>query len=575
MREFNLIDERWIPCIDLRGRLVEDGHGVRDTLLKAHELREICDDSPLVTVAIHRLLLALLYRGLRGPSDMSQWRSMFQAGSFRPDGDVSKYLTTQHDRFFLFNGTSPFMQVAGLDLNEYRADGTLLRDKTDGLMRLAREAPDKGGRVLFDHRVGREKPEYEPRQITRMILAAQSYAGTGVASSGIIEKQQIKPSPCQFAPCVDGLVLWLQGDNLFQTLMFNLVPRDVDARDLPAWEDDGVISTAIDSWSARVGFAGPVQRFAPLSRFIRILDRKAMFFTNGLKATPDSDDPMKAYSRESDAKPYEASRLTTHKAAWRDAHALLAVDTAKRKPPAALNFAARLERDGVIDAGVRFRANVVGLATKRGSGLLWRHERMPVPAALLSNVSLVEQLGILLNEAEAAGARLSVGLFWNSKLKRAVRSEPVGRAQQIADLFISPTLAVRAEGMLRRENGRAPDDAHNKAALDLSEHLDPRPAYWVRLEQHFYSLLEDLPKDWDEATDSWKPDDQQIATRTWREHVKREAQRALEESIRSLGTTARAIQAVARVRTDFNDGDLAPAAKKTAKTKEKGGKKPK
>ncbi|MGD9676700.1 MAG: type I-E CRISPR-associated protein Cse1/CasA, partial [Candidatus Bipolaricaulia bacterium] len=495
-----------------------------------------------------------------------------QVGSLRPDGDVSKYLTAQHGRFFLFNGTSPFMQVAGLDLSEYRADGTVLRDKTDGLMRLAREAPDKGGRVLFDHRVGTEKPDYEPRKIARMILAAQSYAGTGVASSGTIEEQQIKPSPCQFAPCVDGLVLWLQGDNLFQTLTLNLVPRDVNAHDLPTWEDDRVISSAIDSWTASVGFAGPVQRFAPLSRFVRVLDNRTMFFTNGLKATRDSDDPMKAYYRKSDAEPYVALELNEDKAAWRDAHTLLAVDTANRKPPASLNFAARLERDGTIRAGVRFRANVVGLATKQGSCLLWRHERMPVPAALLSNVDLVEQLGILLNEAEAAGTRLSAGLFWSSKLKRTVRSEPVGRAQQIADLFISPALAVQAEGRSRREDGRAPDDAHNKAALDLSKHLDPRPAYWARLERHFFDLVENLPGDWDAATGGWKPDDQQVATRTWREHVKREARQALEESIRALGTTARAVQAVGRVRTDFNDGDLKPMARKTTKVKEKGGK---
>lgn len=60
MAEFNLIDEPWIPCIALDGQSIE--YGIRDTLLKAHELREICDDSPLVTVALHRLLLAILYR---------------------------------------------------------------------------------------------------------------------------------------------------------------------------------------------------------------------------------------------------------------------------------------------------------------------------------------------------------------------------------------------------------------------------------------------------------------------------------------------------------------------------------
>ena len=74
MAEFNLIDEPWIPCIDLHGQRVE--YGIRDTLLKAHELREICDDSPLVTVAIHRLLLAILYRAHEGPKGFGDWRRM-------------------------------------------------------------------------------------------------------------------------------------------------------------------------------------------------------------------------------------------------------------------------------------------------------------------------------------------------------------------------------------------------------------------------------------------------------------------------------------------------------------------
>jgi hypothetical protein len=49
--------------------------------------------------------------------------------------------------------------------------------------------------------------------------------------------------------------------------------------------------------------------------------------------------------------------------------------------------------------------------------------------------------------------------------------------------------------------------------------------------------------------------------------VKDEARRALEESVHSLGTTARAIQAVARVRTDFNDEDLKPQPQKAANAK--------
>jgi CRISPR-associated endonuclease Cas3-HD len=112
------------------------------------------------------------------------------------------------------------------------------------------------------------------------------------------------------------------------------------------------------------------------------------------------------------------------------------------------------------------------------------------------------------------------------------------------------------------------------ARQELAQKIDPCPAYWARLEKHFFALLEHLPNDWDTAGDDWKPDDPQSATNTWRYHVKQEAEQALKESVRSLGTTARAIQAVARSARIY-DSHLEPPQQKpiTTKGKRKGGKK--
>ncbi len=552
MAEFNLIDEEWIPCITLDGRSKE--FGIQDTLLKAHELREICNDSPLVTVAIHRLLLAILYRAFQGPTGMGQWKALFASGSFNGNKSITEYLDKDkwYDRFFLFDDDYPFMQIAKLDLNEYKDDGKIKKDNSDGLMRLLREAPDKGGRILFDHRVGTERPEYEPKQIARMILAAQSYAGTGVASGGKIGDQVISPSPCQFATCVKGLCLWLQGENLFQTLMFNLVYIPIDPNDLPPWEDSNIVKSAKNSWKTPIAFAGPIQRFVPLSRFIRVLDRRSMFFTNGLKATADAGDPMKAYSRANDADQYSPIELSKDKAAWRDAQSLFSLNSATRKPPASLNHVARLVLDGTLSRSAQPRANVVGLATDKGKSLLWRHDRLPIPIALLEDVNLVERL-----------CNKSDGLL------------PI--AEQIADELHSRTTGIAR--FIRIPSGREPSknewDDINKIVKDI----DPRPAYWARLEKHFFDLLENLPNDWEGSAGDWKTTDQQIATRTWRDAIKQEAERALEESIRCLGTTARAISAVARAPIGFSDNDLRPqppkakTVKQKSKSTRKGGKK--
>jgi len=96
--EFNLIDEPWIPCIALNGKSAE--FGIRDALLKAHELREICDDSPLVTVAIHRLLLAILYRVHGGPEDYATWKRIYASGVFDRSAGTT-YLERWKSRFDL------------------------------------------------------------------------------------------------------------------------------------------------------------------------------------------------------------------------------------------------------------------------------------------------------------------------------------------------------------------------------------------------------------------------------------------------------------------------------------------
>jgi hypothetical protein len=142
------------------------------------------------------------------------------------------------------------------------------------------------------------------------------------------------------------------------------------------------------------------------------------------------------------------------------------------------------------------------------------------------------------------------------------------RVRRIAKLYLSP----HSES----PDGQQPDKDEVTKVVNA---IDPRPAYWARLEKHFFDLLENLPRDWDGSAGDWKPDDQQIATRTWRHAIKQEATRALEESIRCLGTTARAISAVARVLIDFSDNDLMPqpqtgkTSKRKSKSAGKGGKK--
>jgi hypothetical protein len=159
---------------------------------------------------------------------------------------------------------------------------------------------------------------------------------------------------------------------------------------------------------------------------------------------------------------------------------------------------------------------------------------------LLADSNLIDRLGGLLESAERVALELN------------------NRARRIAKLYLAPD----AES----SGSHQPDPEEVDRVRDA---IDPRPAYWARMENHFSELLENLSTDWDNARNDWKPDDQQAATNAWREHVKHEAREALRESTRSLGTTARAIQAIARVGTDFSDHDLVAQSQESTKARRK------
>ena len=65
MFSFNLIEEKWLPCVMLDNSLKD--LSLRDVLTDATKIRELVGDSPPITIALHRLFLAILHRALNAP----------------------------------------------------------------------------------------------------------------------------------------------------------------------------------------------------------------------------------------------------------------------------------------------------------------------------------------------------------------------------------------------------------------------------------------------------------------------------------------------------------------------------
>src|SRR5690554_6473532 len=89
MPSYSLLTCPWIPVQTIEGR--NRSVGLYEALNQAHTLRGIEDSSPLVTVSLHRLLLALVHC-THGPiPNADAWDRLWRAGHFDEQA-VARYI---------------------------------------------------------------------------------------------------------------------------------------------------------------------------------------------------------------------------------------------------------------------------------------------------------------------------------------------------------------------------------------------------------------------------------------------------------------------------------------------------
>lgn len=224
---FNLVDEPWLPCELPGGRRTE--LGLRAALTKAHEIGAIVDSSPLVTVCVHRLLLAIVHRVVDGPRNAEAWSETFAKGRL-DEPRINAYLDAWQERFDLFHAERPFMQVRGLPFEPDEAD-----------MLIEHRARWGGGRELFEHRPESESTRLAPAEAARGLLVMHGY------SAGGLVRKPGEPTSATASPLRAGLQALVMGSTLFETLLLNLLIYDPakgrpfasahkGAKDAPSWE---------------------------------------------------------------------------------------------------------------------------------------------------------------------------------------------------------------------------------------------------------------------------------------------------------------------------------------------------
>lgn len=216
MSRYNLIDEKWIPVRDLEGKQRE--LGILDVLTDAEHLTAIEDPSPLVTAALHRFLLAVLYRALEGPCDIDDAKKLFREGF--PKEKIKIYLEKWRDRFWLFDEKYPFGQIPEFKPKVWQS-----------WTRIAAEHNADNAKVLFDHVDITAAGSITNSKTVKWLLATQTFS----VSAGKSELAHTGTAPSA------GVLLSIPiGRNLCDTFLFCLVPQNVEIMksDLPFWESE-------------------------------------------------------------------------------------------------------------------------------------------------------------------------------------------------------------------------------------------------------------------------------------------------------------------------------------------------
>ena len=566
MHSFNLTTEAWIPC-----RMASDAEhklktlSLEETLTSAHKIAEIVGDSPPVTIAIHRLLLAVLHRSL-GVLDPEAWkegreRKMFDASK------ISIYLDKFRDRFDLFDEQHPFYQARDVRPPRDEEEGK------DSIGQYAFEFTDTA--MFFGDRTQPTLPSVSVEQAARLLIAFHSFDIGGTRSGETVKSQVNKREgtpekaveqnsrkeerSAKAAPLLNCAVALIRGRNLFETLMLNLFYKDDDffthfiktahelkkdeKPDLPAWERDDMTNADtrkpngyldLLTWqSRRLRLGAPVEKDGNLMVKQGVVIKGFRFPE---KYERYDKETMLTFTRNRDPKSKREGFLPLSfdegRVLWRDAHALFHSIKDQQAKPLMLDWLSELKDVGVLSEEDVVPIDFLGLNVDKGKPLFWRHERLPLPLRYLRDAELCNELKAALDVAEKGVAHVLTA----SVHRLAVLMFLPDYHMTNPDWFTPRLPKARRTSAEDKEKKDERDSKRDKDITNLRAGFAPELRYWSRLESEFRHLLIRLAKDktgWMEARESW-----------WRT-LERVAGQAFGEIVSGAGASERTLRAAA------------------------------
>ncbi|MFA1551771.1 type I-E CRISPR-associated protein Cse1/CasA [Actinomadura chokoriensis] len=227
---FDLTREPWLPVLRKDGTEVQ--LSLSGVFAQATEIRRLVGDVPTQEFALLRLLLAILHDVVEGPADLDAWQELWQDG-LPLDGaaGIGAYLDRHRDRFDLLHPDAPFFQTPGLRTG---------KNEIASLDRLVADVPN--GTLFFTMRArGVERLSFA--EAARWVVHAHAFdtsgIKTGAAGDPRTEGGRVYPLGTGWAGNLGGV--FVEGDDLRETLLLNLIALDTDnlridaGQDRPAW----------------------------------------------------------------------------------------------------------------------------------------------------------------------------------------------------------------------------------------------------------------------------------------------------------------------------------------------------
>ncbi|MGW4646979.1 type I-E CRISPR-associated protein Cse1/CasA [Kitasatospora sp. NPDC004289] len=334
---FNLFDEPWIPVRWLPAAGPAGSHppevGLRELLLRAHEIEQIAIAVPPALSALYRVLYAITARttGLDEAykddedDDWSERRDALTeqaggAGRIDP-ARVEAYIENWHHRFDLFDPERPFLQ-----------DPRLARQcdpaNTAGVDKLITTRPAGNNHAWFQH-VDSASPDLPtPAQAILHLLVWHYYGPSGRCSSRTVDGVSAANSTA--GPLRGSLSYHPEGTSLFETLLAGLPEPGQDddpATDLCPWEQEELPHPIKAPLALRGPCSGLTARsqhallLVPAEDGRRVQDAFITWAWHTGKV-PRVGDPYLIWQTSKEGNPYPRP-ADAHRALWRDLDALL------------------------------------------------------------------------------------------------------------------------------------------------------------------------------------------------------------------------------------------------------------